>query len=47
MSQGTVLCYGDTTGYCFIRPNDGGECTFVRCTKVASSKPEEFEQGDR
>jgi len=42
MSQGTVLCYSDTIGYCFIRPDDGGECTFVHCTRIASGKPEKL-----
>ena len=47
MYQGTVLCYSDTRGYCFIRPDDGGECTFVHRTKVAGGEPENLEQGDR
>jgi cold shock CspA family protein len=47
MYQGTVLYYSDTIGYCFIRPDGGGECTFVRCTKVAGGEPENLEQGDR
>jgi cold shock CspA family protein len=47
MSQGTVLCYSDTIGYFYIRPDDGGECTFVHRTKIASGEPEKLEQGDR
>ena len=45
--QGTVLRCSDTIGYCFIRPDDGGECTFVHRTKVAGGEPENLEQGDR
>jgi cold shock CspA family protein len=47
MSQGTVLCYSDTIGYCFIRPDDGGKCIFVHRTKIASGRPEKLGQGDR
>ena len=47
MPQGTVLYYSDTIGYYFIRPDDGGECTFVHRTKIVDSEPEKLEQGDR
>jgi CspA family cold shock protein len=47
MSQGIVLCYSDTIGYCFIRPDDGGECIFVHRTKIASGEAEKLEQGER
>jgi len=46
MYQGTVVYYSDTIGYCFIRPDGGGECTFVHRTKVAGGEPENLEQGD-
>ncbi len=47
MLKGTVLCYSDAIGYCFVRPDDGGECTFVHRTKIASGEPERLEQGDK
>ena len=46
MSPGIVLCYSDTIGYCFIRPDDGGECIFVHRTKIASGEAEKLEQGE-
>jgi cold shock CspA family protein len=48
MAQGEVLYYSEKMGYCFIRPNDGGEGIFVPRTAIArTDESEPLEPGDR
>ena len=48
MAQGEVLYYSEKIGYCFIRPNDGGEGIFIPRTAIArTNESEPLEPGDR